>query len=275
VGGDWVVCVTRTRHGSRQARPSLAQVSDAHEVTLRRTAAASAVATRALSRDVPSVLALLGTGPQACASRVHRVCCASHVHVHRMRMCMCIACTSHVHVHGPCSICSAPDRRPSRTSRPSVRCVASRACTCGAVSPRARPRWLRRWPRRLAYRCGCVSLRRRRWPKQTSCVLSQVRRRPCSRVRGSSRARTCAPHCSKAGRLGGIGGALGLGMVQGGLGWSWEVVLVLLLRQLSALSRVGRAGERRGCVHACAPRARHCGVCLPCNSCVLHALPFT
>jgi hypothetical protein len=74
---------------------------------------------------------------------------------------------------------------------------------------------------------------------------------------------------------GGIGGALGLGMVQRGLGWSWEVVLVLLLRQLSALSRVGRAGERRGCVHAYAPRARHCGVCLPCNLCVLHALPFT
>ena len=43
----------------------LLSVSDAHEVTLRRTAAASAVATRALSRNVPSVLALLGTGPQA------------------------------------------------------------------------------------------------------------------------------------------------------------------------------------------------------------------
>jgi len=61
----------------------LLSISDAHEVTLRRTAAASAVATRALSRDAPSVLALLGTGPQALAHfeaiRAVRTITAVHV----------------------------------------------------------------------------------------------------------------------------------------------------------------------------------------------------
>ena len=45
----------------------LLSISDAHAVTKLRTAAASAVATRALARDVPSVLALIGTGEQALA----------------------------------------------------------------------------------------------------------------------------------------------------------------------------------------------------------------
>ena len=44
----------------------------------------------------------------------------------------------------------------------------------------------------------------------------------------------------------------------------------MLLSRLSTLSRVGHAGERRGCVHAHAPRARHGGVCLPCHLCVQH-----
>ena len=49
------------------ANGRLLSVTDAHEVTLKRTAAASAAATRALARESASTLALLGTGAQAFA----------------------------------------------------------------------------------------------------------------------------------------------------------------------------------------------------------------
>ena len=226
MGAGW--CELRERvTRAEEARPYFSQVSDAHEVTLRRTAAASAVATRTLSRDVPSVLALLGTGPQAfaccmciaCASLVHRIC-RLHLQVAYVQ----VACA------GCMCMCMAHDRSAlPRTAGPR----APRSHSCGAqhhararvgAQPRARSRGglgggRSGWPTRAGvWVCAGGGGRGRHRVYSHECAGGRAR----GWVAQAGRAR--ARHTAEGGEIGEDWGrvreALGLGMVWGGLGGS-------------------------------------------------------
>ena len=87
----------------------------------------------------------------------------------------------------------AQARRPSPTTRPSVRCAPSPPCTCGGATPRARRRWPRPSPRPSVWPTaarggawataarGAAAWRRRR------CVSSRRRESACARPTSCAR----------------------------------------------------------------------------------------